>query len=60
MLNNSAVGEFRAVGWEDENGDSAPEDSDGADKAEDIATANIFTNQQKGGWLKTIRLFLLE
>ena len=41
---NSAAGEFRAVVWEDNNEDSASEDSDGADKTEDIATANIFTN----------------
>ncbi len=41
---NSAAGGFRVAGWRDENDDSASEDFDGADKIEDIATANIFTN----------------
>ena len=41
---NSAAGECRVVGWEDENDDSASEDLDGAGRTEDIATANIFTN----------------
>ncbi len=41
---NSAAGGFRVAGWRDENDDSASEDYDGADKTEDIARANIFTN----------------
>ena len=41
---NSAAGGFRVAGWRDENDDSASEDFDGADKTEDIARANIFTN----------------
>ncbi len=41
---NSATGEFRAVGWEDAEDESASEDFEGADKTEDFARANIFTN----------------
>ena len=41
---NSAAAGFRVAGWRDENDDSASEDFDGADKSEDIARANIFTN----------------
>ncbi len=44
MFINSAADGFRVAGWEDENDDSASEDLDGADKTEDFATANIFTN----------------
>ncbi len=41
---DSGAGGFRVAGWRDENDDSAPTDFDGADKTEDIARANIFTN----------------
>jgi hypothetical protein len=38
------LGGFRIVGLGNENNNFASEDLKGADKTEDIATANIFTN----------------
>ena len=56
---NSAAGGFRVAGWRDENDDSASEDLDEADKIEDIATANIFTNKNKRCVAKNHTPFIL-